>query len=171
MNFWAEAKRLSYVTDDAGFPQLAASLGIKVPADTTRERFRDLYRNEICNDDGWPREFPVLPDGRIEEGLEVRSLSGAIRGRTTGNRRKCTATSTNCPGWFIEVIWQTGQRMWPCSEGWHYDAGTRTISVIGGGEISARFVSPKPLGTNPAPKNEWPSTKELSTMRGWRISS
>ena len=167
MDFWAEAKRLSYVTSDDDFRRLVAALGFRIPAGTTREQFRDRYRDAICDPDGWPRAFPVITGGKVAEGITVHSLSGQILGKTTGNRRRCSATSTRCPGWFIEVVWETGQRMWPCSEGWHYGDGE--ISIIGGGEISARFVSPKPLGTQPLPRSDWPSKKDLSGMRGWRV--
>ena len=168
MDFWAEAKRLSYVMSDTTFLQYAAVLGFKLPNVITRAEFRDLYRAEVCDYDGWPSALPLIDGKRIAEGLIVKSLSGTMEGRTTGNRRKCIATSTECPGWFIEVIWESGQRLWPCSEGWHFDPDTKIISVVGGGEISARFVSPKPLGTHPAPRNTWPSKKDLMKMRGWR---
>src|SRR4051812_33762228 len=88
----------------------------------------------------WPAEFPVSEDGTVEEGMVVRSQSGTIEGRTTGARLRCT--STGCPGWFIGVSWETGQRMRPCSEGWRYDPATKTVRITGGGEISARFISP-----------------------------
>src|SRR5437588_8392618 len=98
----------------------------------------------------WPVEFPTTVDDKVREGLVVRSLSGAIEGRTTGSRRPCISHS--CPGWFVGVRWETGQLMFPCSEGWHYDSETRTLRITGGGEISARFVSPKPLGVDPLPR-------------------
>jgi hypothetical protein len=63
----------------------------------------------------WPEEMPFGPDGRVEEGLVVWSLSGKMEGRTTGARLRCS--SIGCPGWFIDVTWETGQRLWPCSEG------------------------------------------------------
>ena len=98
--------------------------------------------------EGWPTEFPVTPEGGVEEGLVVLSISGAIEGRTTGSRRRCL--SIGCPGWFIGVRWETGQMMFPCSEGWAYEPAERTVRIAGGGEISARFVSPKPLGSSAA---------------------
>lgn len=107
----------------------------------------------------WPAEFPVRPDGRVERGLVVWSLSGHIEGRTTGGRRPCI--SLGCPGWFIGVKWETGQQMHICSEGWAYDPLTRSVRVTGGGEISARFVSPAPLGTPPLPREQWPDRVEL----------
>lgn len=118
-------------------------------------------------DDGWPAEFPVLPDGRVEEGLVVWSRSGTIEGRTTGSRRRCIATP--CPGWFIGVRWETGQMMYPCSEGWRYDPDARQVRITGGGEISARVVSPAPLGTPPLPRDQWPPRESLTGM-GWRIN-
>ena len=114
----------------------------------------------------WPAGFPVDGDGRVEEGLVVRSKSGAIEGRTTGARLRCS--SIGCPGWFIGVSWETGQRMRVCSEGWTYDAADRTVRITGGGEISARFVSPRPLGVPPLPREQWPTREELARGRGWR---
>lgn len=90
----------------------------------------------------WPEEFPVLEDGSVVEGLAVWSLNAHIEGRTTGARLPCL--SSGCPGWFIGVRWETGQLMRICSEGWTYEPEHRSVRVTGGGEISARFVSPKP---------------------------
>ena len=95
------------------------------------------------------------------------SQSGGIEGRTTGARLRCT--SIGCPGWFIGVSWETGQRMRPCSEGWTYDPETKAIRITGGGEISARFVAPKPLGTPPLPRDLWPPRSSLASGKGWRI--
>ena len=169
MEFWAEAKRLSYVTPEERFLAVVSALGLKVPATTTPDSFRDVYRDAVC-DGGWPKAFLLLAPNKVEEGLVVKSLSGTIQGRTTGNRMKCPATSSCCEGWLIEIVWETGQLMRLCSEGWHYDPETKSISIIGGGEISARFVTPRPLGTDPAPKKEWPSKKDLNKMRGWRVN-
>jgi hypothetical protein len=116
----------------------------------------------------WPAQFPLTADGRVEEGLPVWSISGRIEGRTTGARLPCS--SIGCPGWFIGVIWETGQVMRICSEGWDYSPQDRSVRVNGGGEISARFVSPKPLGTPPLPATEWPKRSELARRRGWRVS-
>jgi hypothetical protein len=55
-----------------------------------------------------------------------------------------------------------------CSEGWVYDPATQEVRVTGGGEISARYVSPKPLGTPPRPREEWPDPDTL-TGKGWRV--
>ncbi len=116
---------------------------------------------------GWPANFPVDIGGRVREGLVVRSLSCDIEGRTTGSRRTCASKS--CPGWFITVSWETGQIMHICSQGWRFDPATEEVRVTAGGEISARFVSPKPLGTPPRPRGEWPSPWELNG-KGWRVN-
>jgi hypothetical protein len=126
----------------------------------------------IVNTDGtktpgaWPDDFPISDSGRVQEGLIVLSLSGTIEGRTTGARRPCI--SDGCGGWFITVRWQTGQLMHICSEGWGYEPSTSTVRVTGGGEISARFVSPRPFGVPPLPRHEWPSQESLAKGRGWR---
>lgn len=120
-----------------------------------------------ANPGSWPVDFPVTGEGGVEEGLVVWSLSGTIEGRTTGARLRCS--SFGCPGWFIGVSWETGQTFRPCSEGWTYDPGTNTVRITGGGEISARVVSPKPLGTPPLPKDQWPSRASLRTRKGWRV--
>jgi len=114
----------------------------------------------------WQDDFPLDRDGRIAEGLVIWSQSRAIEGRTTGSRRRCI--TTHCPGWQIGVRWETGQIMFICSKGWRYDPPTNSIGVVAGGEISARFVAPKPLGTDPLPRNEWPARSTLERYRGWR---
>jgi hypothetical protein len=116
----------------------------------------------------WPADFPVDAAGRIEAGLVVRSLSGEIEGRTTGARLRCS--SLGCPGWFIGVTWETGQLLKPCSEGWHYDARSKSIRITAGGEISARFISPAPLGPPPLPREEWLDRAELQRRKGWRAN-
>lgn len=115
----------------------------------------------------WPAAFPTNADGKVDEGLVVRSISGTIEGRTTGARRPCITKT--CPGWFIGVRWETGQLMQICSEGWAYDPASRSVRVTGGGEISARFVAPKPLGTPPAPHEQWPDRETLRKWKGWRV--
>lgn len=116
---------------------------------------------------GWPSNFPVDPDGRVQAGIVVRSLSGEIEGRTSGGRTRCYTKT--CPGWFIWVVWETGQEMKPCSEGWAYDPVTNEVRVTGGGEISARFVSPPPLGEPPLPRDQWPTRAELAEKHPcWR---
>jgi hypothetical protein len=117
--------------------------------------------------DSWPGDFPLKADGAIEEGLLVLSRSGGIEGRTTGSRRRCS--SDGCPGWFIGVKWETGQMMYACSEGWTYDRSDRSVRITGGGEISARVVSPTPLGTPPLTRDEWPPRTSLNG-KGWRMS-
>ena len=116
----------------------------------------------------WPTEFPLTSDGHVTEGLVVRSLSGEIEGRTTGSHRPCVTKS--CPGWFITVVWESGQIMHICSEGWRYDPASNSVRVVAGGEISARYVSPKPLGVPPLPRDEWPTRAELAHRKGWRTS-
>jgi hypothetical protein len=115
----------------------------------------------------WPEEMPVSAEGRVEEGLVVWSRSGTIEGRTTGSRRRCS--STGCPGWFIGVSWETGQRFFPCSQGWRYDPADKSVRITGGGEISARVISPPPLGTPPLPREQWPSRELLANGTGWRV--
>jgi len=116
--------------------------------------------------DRWPDELPVAPDGTIEEGIPVFSRSGEIEGRTTGARLRCS--SKVCPGWFIGVNWETGQRLPPCSEGWSYFPDEHVIRITGGGEISARVITPPPLGVPPTPREEWPTRESISTWKGWR---
>jgi hypothetical protein len=113
----------------------------------------------------WPKEFPTIADG-VAEGLTVRSKSGNLEGRTTGSRRPCSSTA--CPGWFIGVLWETGQQTYICSEGWRYDPATKSVSVVDGGEISARWISPPPEGVQPLARSEWPDRQELSRRKGWR---
>ena len=172
MQFWSEAKRLSYVMHTDAFRTALKGLGFEQPSSVTPESFRDRYRRHVCDSSGWPKALPLIDECSIQEGIPVYSISGKIEGRTTGNRRKCA--SRKCPGWFVEVQWETGQKFWPCSEGWHYDstAGANgRIDIIGGGEISARFISPKPLGTHPLERSAWPSKSKLRTLKGWRIES
>lgn len=119
-------------------------------------------------DSGWPSDFPLTADGAVEEGLSVFRQSGEIEGRTTGSRRRCT--STDCPGWFIGVKWETGQMMFVCSQGWTYFPDERVVRITKGGEISARFISPKPLGVDPLPRDQWPRRASL-TGKGWRVAS
>lgn len=115
----------------------------------------------------WPAAFPVNGDGSVVEGLVVWSRLGLVEGRTTGSRLRCS--SIGCPGWCIGVSWETGQpTMFPCSEGWTYDPATKTVHITGGGEISARVISPKPLGTPPLPCWHWPDRATLTRRKGWR---
>jgi len=175
-NLWSALKRLSYVIPADDFDYLVRRSDLPTPDPCTPELFREVYRDHVCDEIGWPREFPFTDNGlkhrvispyRVAEGLVVRSVSGMIEGRTTGSRTRCRANG--CPGWFIGVLWETGQQMYLCSEGWHYENGE--IQLIGGGEISARFVSPAPLGEHPLPKSQWPARRELLTRRGWRKES
>lgn len=142
-------------------------------AEVNRGRVQDLCRRaySIVNTvDGWQPRLPVREDGRIETGLVFRSLSGEIEGRTTGGRRRCPALArpgVACPNWLVGVLWETGQQLHICSEGWHFDPDSRDLRVVGGGEISARFVTPRPLGEPPLPKSEWPSRAELLKRKAW----
>lgn len=62
---------------------------------------------------------------------------------------------------------ETGQRLYPCSAGWTYDANIRMVQITGGGEVSARVVNPPPLGIDPSPRAEWPQRAALHG-KGWR---
>jgi hypothetical protein len=136
---------------------------------TLTRALRRLYFLTLCNEDGWPILFNHETDNSVPEGIPVFSLNEQIEGRTTGSRRKCA--SKECPGWFIGVLWETGQQMYLCSEGWHYDHVKQRIDVVGGGKISARFISPKPSGVEPLPQAEWPTRSDLINRKGWRISA
>ena len=178
---WARAKRLSFVIDaetegkNAAVTELIELLHeldaeidmsrIGVDASALQE-VRHMYSRLVLDKNHWPSRLFVTDDSEIDEGIHVRSLNRELEGRTTGSRRPCAAHG--CPGWFVGVLWESGQQMYICSEGWHYNPTTREIEVIGGGEISARFISPKPLGTPPLPRTEWPSREELLKRRGWR---
>jgi hypothetical protein len=48
--------------------------------------------------------------------------------------------------------------------------GHKTVRVTGGGQISARFVAPAPLGTPPLPREQWPPRESLANLMGWRVS-
>ena len=117
----------------------------------------------------WPEDFPLDAEGKVEEGLVVRSRSGTIEGRMTGARQRCT--SVGCPGWFVAITWETGQTLKACSEGWHYDPKTKETRITGGGEISGRVISPAPLGVDPLPKEEWPPRATLAKRKGWRTTA
>lgn len=178
---WARAKRLSFVIDakaegkGAAVAELVELLheldadiemsGLGVDEGVTRD-VRHMYSELVLDKEHWPSRLFVSDDSSIDEGIHVRSLNRELEGRTTGSRRPCAAHG--CPGWFVGVLWESGQQMYICSEGWHYNPTTREIEVIGGGEISARYISPKPLGTPPLPRAEWPSREELLKRKGWR---
>ena len=128
---------------------------------------RAAYDHEVFNAKHWPKALATLDDQHVAKGLVVRSRTNTIEGRTTGGRQKCPSTS--CSGWLIGVLWETGQQMHICSEGWHFEPSTNEIHVIGGGDISARYISPRPWGRPPLPKSLWPSKVELNTKTGWKI--
>lgn len=119
--------------------------------------------------DGWPKHFPLTESDRVRTGIVAKSIDGKIEGRTTGGRRKCP--SNQCNGWLVGVHWQTGQQLHICTEGWHYDPKADELRVIGGGPISARFVSPKPLGVKPLPRREWPLRADLLRTKAWSIGT
>ena len=177
-----EVRRIRELFNDLGIvePESLSSLDLKVAHlneganyKFLTQEIRRLYSEAVCPRDGWPRMLPYSSEKQIKEGIPLFSVSGNIEGRATGSRRKCIAgksDSDKCPGWFIGVLWESGQQMYICSEGWHYDLETDRIDVIGGGEISARFVSPKPLGVPPLPRDVWPDRESLVRRKGWRVS-
>lgn len=127
---------------------------------------RAAYTHRHLNENGWPNAFATIYENRVPTGIPVHSRSQRLEGRTTGGRQPCRSTS--CAGWFIGVLWETGQQTHICSEGWHFDPNLGEIFVVGGGEISARYISPRPFGVSPKPKNEWISREELESRPGWR---
>jgi hypothetical protein len=177
-----EVRRIRELFNDLGIvePESLSSIDMdeRQLAEASKYKFltqeiRRLYSEAVCSKDGWPRMLPYSSEKQIKEGIPLFSVSGNVEGRATGSRRKCIAgksDSDKCPGWFIGVLWESGQQMYICSEGWHYDSENDRIDVIGGGEISARFVSPKPLGVPPLPRDEWPDRDALARRKGWRVS-
>ena len=182
-----EVRRIRELFNDLGIvePDSLSSLDLKVAHlneganyKFLTQEIRRLYSVTVCLKDGWPKMLPYSSDKQIEEGIPLFSVSGNIEGRATGSRRKCISgngtskngTSNKCPGWFIGVLWESGQQMYICSEGWHYDSENNRIDVIGGGEISARYISPKPLGVQPLPRHEWPERESRARRKGWRVS-
>lgn len=117
----------------------------------------------------WPADFPLDAAGKVEEGLVVWSKSGALEGRTTGTRQRCTVLG--CPGWTVAVTWETGQAMKPCSEGTQYESDTKAIRLVAGGELTARFVVPPATEVLPFAKEEWPTRAALAKRKGWRITA
>ena len=116
----------------------------------------------------WPRNFPLLVDNMVEEGLVVWSQSHAIEGRTTGYR--CPCFVPDCEGWFIGVNWETGQYMKICSKGWEYDSVAHEVHLTKGGEISGRYSCGGTKDTPPLPRVEWPDRRVILRRRGWRVS-
>jgi hypothetical protein len=125
---------------------------------------RVLYSKHLLQENGWPKAFPVIDDEAVREGLHMISLNGTYEGRTTGSRSKCSAKG--CPGWFIGILWESGDQTYLCSEGWHYDPENQELQIIGGGEITGRFVTPREI----LPRSEWPSREALLKSKGWRIN-
>ena len=181
-DLFKEVRRIRELFNDLGIvkPESLSSIDIdeRQPIESSKYKFltqeiRRLYSEAVCSKDGWPKMLPYSSEKQIKEGIPLFSVSGNVEGRATGSRRKCISgkgTSDKCPGWFIGVLWESGQQMYICSEGWHYDSENNRIDVIGGGEISARFISPKPLGVPPLPRDEWPERDALARRKGWRVS-
>ena len=181
-DLFKEVRRIRELFNDLGIvkPESLSSIDIdeRQPIESSKYKFltqeiRRLYSEAVCSKDGWPKMLPYSSEKQIKEGIHLFSVSGNVEGRATGSRRKCISgkgTSDKCPGWFIGVLWESGQQMYICSEGWHYDSENNRIDVIGGGEISARFISPKPLGVPPLPRDEWPERDALARRKGWRVS-
>jgi hypothetical protein len=171
---WARLKRLSYRLEEvhtdvsAEITEVAQKLQLELPnlneRKTAAQILRRHYSESVLLKNGWPKEFAVIHDGAVREGLRIVSLNSIVEGRTTGSMRKCAADE--CPGWFVGIIWESGQLMYLCSEGWHYDAENQELEIIGGGEITGRFVTPREI----LPRSEWPTRESLLQRKGWRIS-
>lgn len=171
---WARLKRLSYRLEDvhadvsAEIAEVVQQLRIELPnlndRKTAAQILRRHYSESVLLKNGWPKEFVVIHDGAVREGLRIVSLNGIVEGRTTGSMRKCAADS--CPGWFVGIIWESGQLMYLCSEGWHYNPELDQLEIVGGGEISARFINPRDL----RPRSEWDNREVLLQRKGWRIN-
>lgn len=113
---------------------------------------QEMQRQHLASAGEWPPSFPLTAVGKVCEGLVVRSISGRIEGCTTGARLQWSSTS--CPGWFIGVSWETGERQRPCSQGWHYDSASRAVRITGGGDITQGGTTPRlalVLGQGAAP--------------------
>jgi hypothetical protein len=122
-----------------------------------------------CIVGSWLENFPLLPNGKVEEGLVVWSRSGTIEGRTTGYRCPCYVPAYE--GRFICVNCETGQPMKICSECWECDSPTCEVHLAKGGEISSRFTCGATKDRPPLPREEWPDRRELRACKGWRIRS
>lgn len=133
------------------------------------DRCRCVY--SIVNTvDGWQPRLTVWDDGRIETCLVFRSLSSEIEGGSTGGHRRVPALArpgVACLGWLVGVLWETGQQMHICSEGWQFDPESGELRIVVGGEISAPFATSRPLGEPPRPKSEWPSRAKLLKREAW----
>lgn len=116
----------------------------------------------------WPSKLELIDSKHIQIGIPVFSLNRIIEGRTTGSRRPCP--SHTCSGWLIGVLWESGQQLFICSEGWRYNHLENEIQIVAGGEISARFISPKPFGTPPLPKSQWIKRSELLKRSSWKLN-
>ena len=98
----------------------------------------------------WPEDFPLDEAGKVAEGLVVLSKSGGSR--VAPPVLACAARRSAAPAGSSASPGRPGQTLRPCSAGWHYDAETKTVRITGGGEISARFVSPSAARRRPAPE-------------------
>jgi hypothetical protein len=150
---WARLKKLSYqfehdaTSDSEEISRIANELKLTIPnlrdRKTASQILRRYYSETVLLKNGWPKEFAVIHDGAVREGIRIVSLNGIVEGRTTGSMRKCAADK--CPGWFVGIIWESGQLMYLCSEGWHYSPELDQLAIVGGGEISARFINRRDL--------------------------
>jgi hypothetical protein len=171
---WARLKKLSYQLEEvhtdvsAEITEVVQKLRIELPnlndRKTAAQILRRHYSESVLLKNGWPKEFAMIHDEAVQEGLRMKSLTGAYEGRTTGSRSKCSAKG--CPGWFIGILWESGDQTYLCSQGWHYDAENQELEIIGGGEITGRFVTPREI----LPRSEWPTRESLLQRKGWRIN-
>ena len=124
---WARAKRLSFVIDANAEEQVAAvteliellhELGAEIYMsgfgvhEAATQKVRLLYSQLVLDKEHWPSRLFVSDESSIDEGIPVRSLNQKLEGRTTGSRRPCAAHG--CPGWFVGVLWESGQQMYIC---------------------------------------------------------
>jgi len=157
---WEQLRRLTHAIDVrlplAGAPPELVALRHLLPA-------LGLVGREYATD---PRD-QTLRDRTVGtlDAVEVRSLSSAIEGRTTGGRRRCPAA--HCGGWDVSVAWETGQGTRICTEGWHFDPVSRELRIVGGGEITARVAVDHVTDVPPLPRAKWPAKEVLLTHPAW----
>ena len=86
----------------------------------------------------------------VPENIPVLSRNGAIRGRSLGRGQLCAAggcIETYGPRWQLGVEWETGQTTIICDVGWERrELPVDHIRITAGGEITARFVTPRDPG-------------------------
>lgn len=126
----------------------------------------DEHRNSPGD---WPAEFPVNPDGYVEEGLVVWSRLGLVEGRTTGARLRVLLDRV--PRLIHRCHVGDGPDDAALLRGLDLRPGPKTVRITGGGEISARVISPEPLGTPPSPRSEWPTRESLRRRKGSLVRS